>query len=115
MPRDLLLYKLSNSFDIHGRLFNTLSNIYSSSVAQIRINGMLTESFDVTSGVKQGDIISPILFSMYLNDLATGIKNLNCGIDINDYNLSILLYADDIVLIASSETDLQKMLSCISK
>ena len=83
VTRDLLLYKLSNSFDIHGRLFNTLSNIYSSSVAQIRINGMLTESFDVTSGVKQGDIISPILFSMYLNDLATGIKNLNCGIDIN--------------------------------
>ena len=115
VPRDLLLYKLSNSFDIHGRLFNTLATIYSSSVAQIRINGMLTEPFDVTSGVKQGDIISPLLFSMYLNDLATGIKNLNCGLDINDYNLSILLYADDIVLIAPSERALQKMLSYIHK
>ena len=102
-------------FNIHGRLFNTLSTIYSSSSAQIRINGLLTDSFEVKSGVKQGDIISPVLFSMYLNDLATGVKELNCGIDINGLNLSILLYADDIVLMAPDEKSLQKMLNFIEK
>ena len=115
VPRDLLLYKLATKFDIHGRLFNNLSNIYSSSSAQIRLNGKLTTSFDVLSGVKQGDIISPILFSMYLNDLATGIKDLNCGIDINGFICSILLYADDIVLIAPDEESLQKMLDYINQ
>lgn len=113
VSRDLLLYKLSTIFNIHGRLFNTLSTIYNSSSAQIRINGILTDSFEVSSGVKQGDIISPLLFSMYLNDLATGVKELNCGIDINDFNLSILLYADDIVLMAPDENSLQKMLKFI--
>ena len=115
VSRDLLLYKLQDSFDIHGRLFNNLSTIYSSSVSKIKLNGKLSPSFDVTSGVKQGDIISPILFSMYLNDLATGVKGLNCGIDINGYNCSILLYADDIVLISPDEKSLQKMLDYIRK
>ena len=113
VSRDLLLYKLNTSFNVHGRLFNTLENIYSKSTAQIRINSLLTEEFNVTSGVKQGDIISPLLFSMYLNDLATGIKDLNCGVDINSLNVSILLYADDIVLIAPSEEALQKMLDFV--
>ena len=45
---------------------------------------------------------------MYLNDLATGIKQLNCGIDIDGLNLAILLYADDIVLMAPDEESLQK-------
>ena len=109
--RDLLLYKLSTSYDIHGRLFNILSTIYKSSNAQIKINGLYTESFSVTSGVRQGDIVSPILFSMYLNDLASGIKDLNCGIQIEDINISILLYADDIVLIGKDEKSIQKMLN----
>ena len=115
VSRDLLLYKLVNTFNIHGRLFNNLSNIYSSSSAQIRLNGKLTPSFDVISGVKQGDIISPVLFSMYLNDLATGIKELNCGIDINGFNFALLLYADDIVLTAPDEESLQKMLDFIKQ
>ena len=112
--RDLLLYKLVTSFDIHGRLFNTLSTIYSSSNSQLRLNGILTNSFNVSSGVRQGDVMSPILFSMFLNDLATGVKNLNCGVDINGSDVSILLYADDIVLIAPTEQKLQKMLHFIS-
>ena len=101
------------SFDIHSRLFNTLSTIYSSSNSQLRLNGVLTNSFDVSSGVRQGDIMSPILFSMFLNDLATGIKDLNCGVKINGRDVSILLYADDIVLIAPNEQNLQKMLNFI--
>ena len=115
VPRNLLLYKLATSFDIHGRLFNNISTIFTSSQAQIRLNGSLTESFMVSSGVKQGDIISPLLFSLYLNDLATGIKSLNCGVEINDITLAILLYADDIVLIAPDEHSLQKMLSFVNE
>ena len=98
VPRDLLLFKLATSFNVHGKLFNTLSTIYETSTAKIRLNGLYTESFGVTSGVKQGDIISPTLFSMYLNDLATGIKDLDCGVEIDEFKLAILLYADDIVL-----------------
>ena len=68
--RDMLLYKLSNDFRIHGKLFNILSTIYSSSNAQIRLNGILSDSFSVSSGVRQDDVMSPVLFSMYESKLA---------------------------------------------
>ncbi len=47
---------------------------------------------------------------MYINDLAIEIKQLNKGIIINGESVSILMYADDICLLASSERDLQEML-----
>ena len=65
------------------------------------------------SGVKQGDVLSPTLFSIDLNDLAVEVKSLNCGIDIDICNVSILLYADDIVLLSPDETSLQQMLDVI--
>ena len=51
---------------------------------------------------------------MYLNDLAIAIKNLGLGIDVNGYNLSILLHADDIVLLSRNENDLQVMLDFVN-
>ena len=44
--------------------------------------------------------MSPMLFSLFINELAVGVKNLNLGIDIGGKKLSILLYADDIVLMS---------------
>ena len=80
--------------------------MYSFSEACIKINNYKTDYFPITCGVKQGDNLSPTLFSMFLNDLATGIKELNLGVDVDGCNVSILLYADDIVLIAPNENNL---------
>ena len=64
--------------------------------------------------MKQGDNLSPTLFAIFINDLASEIKESNIGIDLNieggpniEYVLSILLYADDIVCLAENEEDLQ--------
>ncbi len=55
-------------------------------------------------------LISPFLFNLYINDLAFEIKQLNIRIIISGECVSILMYADDICLLASSERDLQEML-----
>ena len=50
---------------------------------------------------------------MYLNDLATEIKLLNAGVELDDCTISLLLYADDIVLIAPDEVSLQMQLNVV--
>lgn len=81
----------------------------------MQVNELRTGWFPTPFGVKQGDVLSPTLFAIYVNDLAQEIKRANLGIDIDDLNLSILLYADDIVLVAEEEAKLQKMLDIMYK
>ena len=77
----------------------------------VRINGMYTNWFDITSGLRQGCALSPLLFNLFIDDLAARIKSLGKGITTVDEKVSILLYADDVVLIAENEQDLQYMLN----
>ena len=108
------MYKIIAQFGITGKLYKAIQSIYSFSEACVKLNQHKTDWFSVSAGVKQGDNLSPTLFNMYLNDLAIGIKNLGLGIDVNGYNLSILLYADDIVLLSRNENDLQVMLDFVN-
>jgi len=114
VDRDMLLYKLMAQFGVKGRMYDAIKTIYSRSVASVRVNQYTTDAFPTYYGVKQGDVLSPTLFNMYLNDLAVGIKELHCGLQIHEMELSILLYADDIVLVAPNEIKLQEMLNYVS-
>ncbi len=108
--RDLLFQKIEK-LGVHGRFIGTLRSMYSNVECAVRINGLLTNWFPVNTGLKQGCLLSPLLFNLYLNDLIQEVKDLNLGVDVNDENVSILCYADDIVLLAENEHDLQVMLS----
>ena len=75
---------------------------------------ILSEWFRVTGGLKQGCLLSPLLFNLYINDLICEVSSLGEGVEIGNERIHILLYADDIVLVAQSETNLQKMLDCLN-
>ena len=82
----------------------------------IRINGTHTEWFRVNSGLNQGCVLSPQLFNMFANDLVHAINELNCGLSYSDADhVSILIYADDIVLLSDDELKMQTMLDCLNK
>ena len=110
VDRDLLFYKLL-TYNVDGRFYNSIKALYANTTTCIKLNGNLTDWFATKTGVRQGDVMSPTLFNIYINDLAKSLKDLNCGVDINGIIVSILLYADDIVLLAESEADLQRMLT----
>ena len=76
----------------------------------VRINGHCTDWFENTCGLRQGCSLSPLLFNMSIDDLVGKIKATGKGIQIDDDLLCILLYANDIVLMADNESDLQYML-----
>ena len=91
---------------VSGKLFIAIKALYNSVTSCVRINGSLTEWFEVNTGLRQGCSLSPVLFNLFINDLATKIKALDLGVDIgNGAKLGILLYADDVVFLAESEAD----------
>lgn len=111
--REMLWYKLM-VLGINGKFLKGLQSLYVDVRYAVKINGYMTDMFDVSLGVKQGCKLSPTLFSIYINDLADEINSLDVGLPIsaNDM-LSILLYADDIVLLAPDEESLQQMLDIV--
>ena len=114
VDRDMVLYKLLLN-GVDGKIYFALKSIYAGSESCVRINNMLSEWFSCSIGTKQGDCISPTIFSIFINDLVADINALDLGVEIDNRKISLLLYADDIVSVASSENDLQKMLDTLSK
>ena len=97
-------------------MYNTIASLYSNPRSRVILNDKKkTDYFDCHIGVKQGDCLSPTLFAIFINDLATELKQSDIGIQFNyelDLNMlvNVLLYADDIVLIAADEQDLQSFI-----
>ena len=66
----------------------------------------------MSNGVRQGGILSPILFNIYVDDSSAKLINFKIGCKINDVYVNHLIYADDTVLIAPSYTAMQKLIDC---
>lgn len=114
VDRDMLLYKLLLN-GIDGKVYNAVKRMYEHTTSCIRINNKLTTCFNCNSGVAQGNNLSPTLFAIFVNDLVSEINDLDLGVPINGTAISILLYADDIALVAESEHDLQTVLDTLHK
>ena len=114
IDRDLLMYKLLLNV-VDGKMYEAIGALYAHTSASIRVNDHLTDWFSVDMGVRQGDSLSTTLFSLYLNDMAIGIKMLECGVKVDMVDVSILMYADDVVLLSDTETNLQIMLNYVSE
>lgn len=106
----MMLYKLLLS-NIDGNIYNSISSIYQNLESCVRLNVKLTDWFICETGVKQGDNLYPTLFAVFINDLVREVNDQDMGINIVDKKLSILLYANDIAMVANNEEDLQHLLN----
>ena len=110
--REMLFLKLLNS-GVDGKMYFIIKALYMGTNSCVKVNNWLTEWFETLMGVRQGDSLSPTLFSVFVNDLAMGIKELGLGIEIDNVKLPILLYADDVALLSDNEQDMQTMLDYV--
>lgn len=106
IDREALYYKLSVA-GISTKFIHIIKAIYSDTKVAIWDGNGMSEYFGTYMGVKQGCILSPILFSIFLNDLS---ETLYGGLLINNKRINLLMYADDIVLLAESPLVLNEMI-----
>ena len=87
-----------------------LLNMYTKQKLQVKWNDCKSAKFDVTNGVRQGSVLSPLLFSVYIDELLEKLKASGIGCYIGYHYIGALGYADDIILLCPSVAGLKKMI-----
>ena len=112
--RDILWYKLIK-IGVRGKILNVMRGMYSSVKSRVKYQNELSSEFECYLGVRQGECLSPFLFSMYINDIEDEfyLHGIN-GIEIDTIKVFLLLYADDITIFAETAEGLQEGLNLLS-
>ena len=87
-----------------------LLNIYTKQKANVCWNGEISDTFSIGNGVKQGGVLSPRLYCIYIDDLFGLLRRKKTGCWVNGRFVGIVGYADDLLLIAPSRDALQEMI-----
>ena len=111
-----------------GKKFKIIHNMHESAKSCVRLGTKLSDDFYSNVGVRQVENLSPVLFSLFLNDLVEFISHAYDGLtnvynathifldteDISVYlKLYLLLYADDTIMLAESYVELQAALNAM--
>ena len=84
--------------------------MYSKQCINIKWNECYSKTFRASNGVRQGGIISPVLFNLYMDKLITQLKREDIGCHIGNKFIGCLCYADDLTLLSPSIKMLQRMI-----
>ena len=103
---------------IEGTYLNIVKAIYDKHTANIILNGVKLTAFPLRSGTRQGCPLSPLLFNIVLEVLATAIREEKeiKGIQIGKEEVKFSLFADDMILYIENPKDsIGKLLELISE
>ena len=112
--RDGLMSKLKEAIG-SGTIWHVLNNWYRDDRSCIYLEGTRSSWWTNLLGVKQGDILSPLLYSLFISDIVSALRERRLGVTVNGKLICILLYADDITLLADSAEQLQQMLNVVAQ
>ena len=107
--RDILFHKL-NKLGVKGKLWKAILSTYSHSITQILIGALRSKPFQLPNGIKQGSVLSTILFIVLLHDLLIQLRSTNLGPRFNGNNYPASCFVDDLNLLASSTKDFTTLL-----
>ena len=111
------VWEVLKMYGIGGRTLGAVKSFYEGSKACVRVDNKESEMFEVNVGLRQGCVMSPWLFNMYMDGVVKEVdaRVMGRGVDLEwegqKWKINKLLYADDAVLMADSEENLQRMVN----
>lgn len=112
VPRQKL-FEILSEYGIRGSLLEAIKSIYVGSKAAVRIDGELSEAFEVNEGVRQGCCLSPLLFIIFMDKIIKQ-ANIQGDVKVGEVIMKILAYADDLVLMTDNVGELQNGINCLN-
>ena len=113
IPRDILFKKLSK-FGITGKFLEVIMNAYTNDYSHVKIKNKLSPKINTELGVKQGCIMSPMLFNLFMSDFSK-LLGENNGVYLDKHTkINSIIWADDILLLSESEKGLSESLTILS-
>ena len=104
------MWNTLRSYGLPIKIINVIKLLYEGSTSCVRVGGRNTESFEITSGVKQGDVLSPVLFIVVVDWIMRRVVEEDDGIDwVGNGRLPDLAYADDVALLSKDTRDMNRM------
>lgn len=108
-----LMWEILEEYGVDRHLIGAISSLYSDSMSYVRILGRKSEPFRVGAGLRQGCVLSPLLFIIYMDRI--GRRSLGQErVTIGSASVSHLLFADDLAILAPSQSDLRRALERFS-
>ena len=104
------LFKKLEHRGIPGYILRILVFWYENQTMNVRWGKQMSNSFNVSNGVRQGGILSSYFFNVYIDDLSKRLNKFRIGCVLGDSLLNHLMYADDLVLISPSTYGMSKLI-----
>ena len=101
------LWKILRYYGIPQKIIKMVQAFYSNCKCRIQLKNQISEAFEILTGVKQGDVLSPFLFLLVIDYGLKMLEDQDYGIEISGNKLFDLDFADDIALIEECKLSLQ--------
>ena len=92
-------------------VIRTLMYVYQRQTAWVRWGSARSSCFGIVNGTRQGSVLSPCIFAIYMDELLQDLRNLGVGCHIGDVFMGAAGFADDVILLAPSRAAMQLMLT----
>ena len=110
------LWATMKLYSINANLINTIKNLYDKASSAVYLNNSVGEWFRTTVGVRQGCLLSPILFNIFLERIMEeALENHAGSVSVGGRTITNLRFADDIDGLAGSEEELRNLVKNLDK
>ena len=100
---------------VPGKLLSLVKRWYKNVTVRVRVNDVESDWFESKVGVRQEDTLSPLLFNIFINGIVDKVKESGLGFKIGRETMSVLPFADDMVLVGNNEVELGNLVNKVKQ